>query len=152
MFEFLVSFVKWSPLVSIMLLSLGITIILTWLYKVLTNQTRAKEIKERQKALREEAKQNASNPEKLAEIQKEMMQISTETMKMSFKPMIITFIPLLLTFAGLKWLYMDAAKVGDIITWGVNLPIIGTGGGWFFCYIIFGFVFSLIFRKIFKVN
>jgi len=152
MFEFLVSFVKWSPLVSMIVFSLAISIILTLLYRVLINQTKAKELKERQKALREEAKQNKGNPEKLAEIQKEMMQISSETMRMSFKPMIITFIPLLLTFGALKWLYMDAAKVGNIFYWGVNLPLIGDGGGWLFCYIVFSFIFSLILRKVFKVE
>ncbi len=80
-----------------------------------------------------------------------MMQASMASMKMTFKPMMITFIPLLLVFYGLKKLYIDLATVGNIIEWGSSLPIIGTGAGWLLCYVVFGFAFSIILRKLFKV-
>jgi len=147
---FLVDFVLWSPLVSIVVFSLVITFLLTYLYRVLIDQKKYKELREKQKDLQKKMKEE-KNPEKLAEIQQEVMKTSMESMKLTMKPMLITFVPLLFVFAGLKWLYMDAAKIGNIIAWGAKLPIIGDGAGWLLCYIIFSFVFSLVLRKVFKL-
>jgi len=147
---FLVDFVLWSPLVSIIVFSLIITAILTYLYKILINQKKSQELKERQKELQAKLK-GEKDPAKLAGIQQEMMKISMDNLRLTMKPMLITFLPLLGVFAGLKWLYMDAAKVGNIINWGAKIPIVDTGGGWLFCYIIFSLIFSIILRKLFKL-
>lgn len=145
---FLVDFVNWSPLTSIIVFSLIITVLLTFLYKVLMNQQKYKELKEKQKELQVKVR-TEKDPQKLAAIQQEMMKVSMDNMKLTMKPMLITFIPLLAIFAGLKWIYMDATKVGNIIAWGAKLPIVGDGAGWFLCYVVFSFIFSLIFRKVF---
>lgn len=83
------------------------------------------------------------------ELNKEMMQLSMESMKHNLKPMIITFLPLLFVFAGLRSLYYG---MGDLIPWGANLPLVGTGAGWLLCYIIFSMIFSIALRKIMKVH
>ncbi len=147
----LVDFVQWNPLVSIIFFSFIITFILTFLYKKIIPEQKMNELKEKQKKLKEKMKEHKNEPEKIVEVQKEMMQASMESMKLTLKPMIITFLPLLFIFYGLKTLYMNMAKVGNIITWKVNLPIIGDGAGWLLCYISFGFIFSLILRKLFKL-
>ncbi len=149
--KMLFEFVKWNPLVSMMLFSVVLTFLLTLAYKKLTNPRRMNELKERQKKLREEMKASKNEPEKLERLQKEMLDVSMENMRLSFKPMLITFIPLILIFYGLRVLYMDMAGIGNIISWGTKLPIIGDGAGWLLCYIIFSFIFSIIFRKIFKM-
>lgn len=146
--EWLINIVQAQPLLSILIFSLIITGLLTFVYKKFTNQKRMKEIKDKQKELQQKAKEE-KDKDKLMEINKEMMQLSTEMLKMSFKPMMITFLPLILIFTGLRALYASAAT-GNLITWGTNIPIIGTGAGWFLCYIVFSFAFSLIFNKIFK--
>ncbi len=146
-------FVKFSifglpeGLISMIIFSFLITLVLTLLYKKFINKEKYDELKARQKELRQKIKESKNEPEKFAQLQKEMMQASMESMKLTMKPMLITFIPLLLVFGGLKWLYMDLAKIGNIFTWGVNLPIVGNGGGWLFCYIVFSLIFSLILRK-----
>ncbi len=146
--EWLINFVQAQPLPSIIVFSLFITSILTFVYKKLTNQARMKEIKAKQKELQQKAKEE-KDKDKIMEINKEMMKLSSEMLKMSFKPMLITFLPLILIFTGLRSLYASAA-VGNLVTWGTNLPLIGDGAGWFLCYIAFSFAFSLIFNKIFK--
>ena len=146
-----VSFVQWNPLISIITFSFMITLVLTFLYKKLINQKKMEELKEEQKELRGKLKENKDNPEKLAQIQKEMMQASMASMKLTFKPMAITFIPIILIIYGLRNLYMNMANIGNIISWGANLPLIGNGAGWLLCYIFFGFIFSLILRKLFKL-
>lgn len=149
--NFLISFVQWNPLISIIVFSFIITLILTFLYKKLISKEKMDELKGRQKELREKMKENRDNPEKLSEIQKEMMQASMASMKLTFKPMAITFIPIILIIYGLRNLYMNMANIGNIISWGANLPLIGNGAGWLLCYIFFGFIFSLILRKLFKL-
>ena len=147
----LVDFVLWNPLISIITFSFIITLILTFAYKKFIPKEKMDSLKEKQKELREKLKENRDNPEKIQEIQKEMMDASMKSMKLTFKPMLITFIPLILIFYGLKMLYMNKAQVGNIIAWGKTLPIVGTGAGWFLCYIVFSFIFSLILRKLFKI-
>ncbi len=146
-----VDFAQWSPLFSIIIFSFVITFILTFVYKKLIPKVKMDELKAKQKELREKMKENKDNPEKMSEIQKEMMEASMKSMKMTFKPMLITFIPLILIFYGLRVLYMDAAKIGNIISWGKSIWIVGDGAGWLLCYIFFSFVFSLILRKLFKI-
>lgn len=146
---FITDFIKWSPVVSITIFTAVITFLLTWVYKITINYKRYKEINARQKDIRKELK-GVKDPKKLQEVQEEMMSLSMESLKMSFKPMIFTFIPVLITVGLLKEAYTKAG-IGNIIAWGTNLPIVGTGGGWFFFYVILGFIFSMIFRKILKM-
>ena len=153
----LISFVLWSPLVSIIIISLIITAGVSFLYKKLTNKEEFDRLKEKQKELREKMKEYKNNPEKMAEIQKEMLQSSMASMKLTFKPMMISFIPLMLIIYGLKSLYTNT-NIGNIIAWGNCseglrcLPVIGDGAGWFLCYIIFSLVFSIVLRKAFKLS
>lgn len=144
----LIDFVEWSPLISIIVFSLIITTIQSWIYKKLIDQRKYQELKEKQKSLQARMKEN-KEPEKMMEIQREMMQVSMENMRLTMKPMLITLLPLLLVFYGLKWLYVDATQTGNIIAWNINLPLVGTGAGWLLSYIIFGLIFSLILRKAF---
>lgn len=148
--EWIISFVKAQPLIFIIVSSFIITFFLTWLYKKFTNQEKHKEYAAKQKELREKSKLFKNQPEKLLEMQKEMMQGSMEQMRESFKPLIISFVPIMLAFIFLKWAYTEA-NVGDIISWHVNLPLFGTGAGWFLSYIILSLIFNSILRKILKV-
>jgi uncharacterized membrane protein (DUF106 family) len=71
------------------------------------------------------------DPKRLQEIQEETLSLSMESMKMSFKPMLITFIPVVIVFGLLRSAYTTAGT-GNIIAWGANLPLVGTGGVGFF--------------------
>jgi uncharacterized membrane protein (DUF106 family) len=141
-------FVKSQPLLSIILFSLIITFVSTWAYKLLINQVKMKEIKERVKSLQEKMKAEKDQT-KMMQIQKEMLQLSGEQMRLSMKPMLFTFLPFLLVFAFLRNVYNGT---GDIISWGINLPLVGTGAGWLLSYIILSLIFSIILRKIMNVQ
>jgi uncharacterized membrane protein (DUF106 family) len=146
--DWLINFVQAQPLLSVIIFSLAITSLLTFVYRKLTDQKRMKEIKDKQKELQAKLK-GEQDKEKIMEANKEMMSLSSEMLKMSFKPMLITFLPLIIIFTLLRSLY-NTADVGNIIAWGTNLPIVGDGAGWFLCYIGFGFIFSLILNKLLK--
>ncbi|MEM2822212.1 MAG: EMC3/TMCO1 family protein [Candidatus Pacearchaeota archaeon] len=137
-------------LISIIIISFLVVFLQTLAYKLLSNQARIKQLKERQKALNAEIKANINNKEKIEKLNKELMQSSLELMKLSMKPLLFTSLPILLILWGLKASY-SAAGVGNIISWGVNLPIIGDGAGWLLSFIIFSTIFGLILRKILKV-
>ena len=150
MVQFITDFVLWNPLISIVVFSFVITFVLTFAYKVLTDQKKMKEIKEKQKELSARIKENRDNPQKMSELQKEMLQNSAQSMRLTLKPMLITFIPVILVFIWLSNTYKNA-EVGNIISWGASLPLIGNGAGWLLSYVIFSLIFSIILRRIFKL-
>lgn len=143
-------FVKSFPLLSMALFSFVITLLSTIAYKKFTNQQKMKELREKQKEIQETSKQFRNNPDKMLELQQEMMKLSGEQMRASMKITLITLLPFLLIFNFLKNLYMDAG-VGDIMKWGINIPGLGTGGGWLLSYLIFSIIFSMFLRKLMKV-
>lgn len=143
-------FVKSFPLLSMMLFSLVITLLSTIAYKKFTNQQKMKELREKQKEIQETSKQFRNDPKKMLELQQEMMRLSGEQMRASMKITLITLLPFILIFNFLKNLYTDA-EVGNIIDWGVRVPLFDTGAGWLLSYLIFSIIFSMILRKIMKV-
>jgi len=155
--DIVIAFAKWSPLglppglVSIFIVSAILTLLLIFVYKWTTNQKEMEENKKRQKEIQEELKQNKDNIEKTKELSSELSTIAMKSLKLSFKPMLFTFIPVIIIFALLKEMY-KVAEIGNIIYWGKNIPIVGDGGGWFFCYFVLSLVFSIIFSKIFKIH
>jgi uncharacterized membrane protein (DUF106 family) len=154
MVSFITAFIQWAPLglpkglVSIIIVSAILSFLLTWVYKLTINYPKYKELTDRQKALNKEIRET-KDPARMQEIQNEVMKLSMQSFKMSLKPMIITFIPVIIIFALLRNWYFDAG-IGNIFFWKTNLPIVHDGGGWFFCYVVFSFIFSLVARKILK--
>ncbi|HLC56565.1 MAG TPA: EMC3/TMCO1 family protein [Candidatus Nanoarchaeia archaeon] len=145
------TFIEDQPIIFITLVSLGLTLIVTLIYKFTTNQTVIKASKEEMKRIREELKANKGNNEKLMELNKRSLELSMEQMKHSFKPMIITFLPVILVFAWMRKYFSDS-KV--ILNFGFNIPKMGdnTGLGWIGIYILTSLVFSFILRKLLKVE
>lgn len=87
-----------SPFLGILLLAFVLSLIITFAYKLFTNQDKMKALKEEQKAYQKRMKELRSTPDEMMKVQKEAMKKNMEYMKMSFKPTLITMIPLLLIF------------------------------------------------------
>ena len=122
-----------NPQISIVLLSVIVTLVSTFITKWFTNQAQLKQLKERQKEIQKELK-NCKDECALKELQSEMLQITGTMMKSSFKPLLITMIPFLLLF---YW-------VRNIFT-----PVLGFG--WFWWYLGGSLVSGMIWRKILKI-
>ena len=122
-----------NPQISIVLLSVIVTLVSTFVTKWFTNQAQLKQLKERQKEIQKELK-NCKDECALKELQSEMLQITGTMMKSSFKPLLITMIPFLLLF---YW-------VRSIFT-----PVLGFG--WFWWYLGGSLVSGMIWRKILKI-
>lgn len=88
----------WAMLIITLVLSLLITLI----YKYVTNQVMMKELKGDIKKLQQQSKEHRKNPEKMMKLQKEMMDKNMVLMKHSFKPTLITFLPMILIMGWLQ--------------------------------------------------
>ncbi len=87
-----------SPVLGLLLLSFLISLLVTYAYKWLTNQTLMKELKEKQTDFQKKMKELRSSPEEMLKVQKEAMKVNMEYMKHSFKPTLFTMLPILLIF------------------------------------------------------
>ena len=125
-----------NPKTAIVIISFLATLVITILTYFLTNKTLMKEIKEKQKRLREEMKKFRDNPQKMMEINKMMMEDFPKQMKESMKISVVTLIPFLLLFNWLRTVYVET-------------PI---AGSWIWWYILASLAFSMILRKIFKLD
>jgi uncharacterized membrane protein (DUF106 family) len=99
----------------------------------MTNQEHLKSLKDRQKQIQIDMKKCKPGEKLFDELQSEMLQISMIMMKSSFKPVLITFIPFILLFNWIKNIYTPL------------LP------RWIWYYLISSIVFSIIYRKVFKM-
>lgn len=126
---------------NVLLLSFIITLVMTLLYKFLTDQKLMKELKDDMKAMQNEMKLLKDNPEKMMEVQKKAMEKNMKYLVQSLKPTLVTFIPILIIFA---WLRAYFTSIGN--------PEILLGLSWIWVYIIFSIIFSLSLRKLLKVH
>ena len=84
---------------SIIIMSLGITLVMTLVYKWMTDQTLMKSLREQQKKFQDDMKKNRQDTKKVMEIQKKAMGANMQYMMHSFRPTLVTFIPIILIFA-----------------------------------------------------
>jgi uncharacterized membrane protein (DUF106 family) len=134
---------------SVVIISFIVTLMTTLVYKFLTNQKEMKELKENMKAFQKQVKENKHDVEKVKNIQKEMMAMQMKYMRHSWKPMLYTFLPLILIFGWMRATFNSGI---DVLSWGSNIPLFGTGLGWLGIYIISSIIFSTILRKYMKVH
>jgi len=130
--------IGWNKFVALIIISFILTLLITLVYKFLTDQHLMKSLKEEIKSHQEESKNHKDNPEKLIQIQKEAMEKNMKLMMHSMKPMLFTFLPIIIIFGWLRTTYTD---------WTGPL-----GLGWIWVYIISSIIFSMTLRKILKVH
>lgn len=131
-----VALIQAHPKIGIIVLSLIVTLVTTIISYLVTDKEFMKRVKEKQKTLREEMKKYKDNPEKMMEINKKMMEDMPQQMKQSMKIMVITIVPLLVFFSWLRNIYSTTAIAGSWIWW----------------YIGFSIIFSILLRKIFRMD
>jgi uncharacterized membrane protein (DUF106 family) len=93
---------KLPPVLAILIISMVISLVITIVYKYMTDQAMMKDLKQRQKDFQKKMKSLRSEPEKLMKVQKEAMSVNMQYMKQSFKPTLITFLPIIIIFGWLN--------------------------------------------------
>lgn len=96
-----------SPLLSlppfwgIVIISFLVTLLITIIYKLVTDQELMKTLKADMKAFQAEMKKLKDNPKKMMEIQKKAMEKNMQYMMASMKPTLFTLLPILIIFGWL---------------------------------------------------
>ena len=118
-----------------------ISLFITLIQKYTVDNETLRELKKEQKILQEEIKKFKDHPEKLLELQKKQMEFIPKTFNLTMRPLMYTAIPIILFF---RW-FSDY--------FGAFSPPIKIFGffSWFWGYLIFSIIFSMIFRKMFKL-
>jgi len=86
----------------IAVISLIISLIVTIIYKFMTDQNLMKRLKDEMKALQNEMKELKAHPEKMMEVQKKAMQTNMQYMMQSMKSTLVTFIPIIIIFGWMN--------------------------------------------------
>jgi uncharacterized membrane protein (DUF106 family) len=93
---------------AIILVSFILSVLITTIYKLMTNQKEMKEMKDKTKAYQKEIKKHQNDPKKMMSIQKDMMSLQGKYMMKSMKPTLVTFLPIMIIFG---WLAANLAYV-----------------------------------------
>ncbi|MFH1849576.1 MAG: EMC3/TMCO1 family protein [archaeon] len=90
------------PLASITIIALGISILITLVYRWMTDQDLMKSLKDEMKKLQKEMKELKHDPKKMMAVQKQAMEKNMKYMMHSMKPTLITFLPIIIIFGWLN--------------------------------------------------
>ncbi|MBN1646354.1 DUF106 domain-containing protein [Candidatus Woesearchaeota archaeon] len=91
-----------NSFLAIFLISLVITVIITFVYKYTTDQKKMKGLKEELKKIQRQIKEQKANPKKAMELQQRAMKLNMDFMKNSFKSTLYTILPIILIFGWLN--------------------------------------------------
>ncbi len=91
-----------NPFLAILLVSLFISLLITLIYKWMTDQELMKTLKQDMKVMQKELKELKQHPKKMMEHQKKIMEKNMKYMMHSLKPTLVTFVPIILIFGWLN--------------------------------------------------
>lgn len=87
---------NFPPFWAILIISFIATLIITLIYKAVTDQTLMKRLKKEMKEFQKEMKELKDKPNEMMKVQKKAMETNMKYMMQSFKPTLFTFIPIIL--------------------------------------------------------
>ena len=133
------SLLSWNINYGMIIITAIISLFLVLIQKYTTDQSLLREIKKEQKILQEKMKEFKNHPEKLMELQKKQLEFIPRTFEITMRPLIYTSVPIILFF---RW-FNDYFTSSPVKIFGFF--------SWFWAYLIFAIIFSMIFRKVFDV-
>jgi len=106
---------------SILILSLFVSVVISFIYKYTTNQALMKEWRAELKKARQKMRKLKDDPQKMLQAQSNMMKTQNKLMMHSMRPTLFTAIPMLVLFA-----WMSAHFAGGIIDPGHTFEVTAT--------------------------
>ena len=134
-------FLDFNADIGMIIVTASIMLIITLVQKFTVDNDTLRKLKSEQKKLQQDMKEFKNHPEKFMELQKESMKKAGEMITISMRSFSYTAIPIILFF---RW-FSDY-----FVAFSPPLKIFGFFS-WFWAYFIFSIIFSLIFRKMFKL-
>lgn len=130
------------------LASAAITLVITIIYKFLTNQNEMKQlkisVKEKQSKIKELQK---TNPQEATKMLNEIMALSSKQMRMNMKPMLLT-----LVVVGITLPWLGQVFPGVVVKLPFTLPYFENDFGWLAWYIVISIPLNYYFRKLLRVE
>ena len=137
-----------KPVMAELLVAVIVTFLSTIPYRFLVDQSKVREIKEKQKELQKKVKEVPKDkPEEAGRLSKEVLELTNKQMMMNMKPMFFT---LGLVILVLPW--MSGAFVGQTALLPFDLPFFGNDFGWLAWYFFISLPFTTLFRKLLGVE
>jgi uncharacterized membrane protein (DUF106 family) len=90
------------PVFSLAILAFLMSLLVTLIYKWMTDQNQMKQMKNEMKEFQREIKELKNNPQKAMEVQRKALETNMKYMMQSMKPTLITFLPIILIFGWLN--------------------------------------------------
>lgn len=87
---------------AICIVSFIMSLIITLVYKMMTDQSLMKDLKGEIKQLQKQMKELRNHPDKMMKVQKKVMDTNMKYMMHSMKPTLITFLPIIIIFGWLN--------------------------------------------------
>lgn len=130
------------PFLELLLISVGITFVISLNYRFLMDQNAIREIKERVKEKQEKLKEaQKNNPGEVNQLSTEILSLTNKQMKLTMKPMFLTLIFISITFYFLRGMFPEA-----IVVLPFAIPFVGKSLGWLSWYIITSIPLGQFFR------
>jgi len=150
MFEALLALIAAKPVLSLLLVSSGLTAIVVVLTRLLVNKKVACEIKDKMETIREQltAAQKAGNTEEANKCMADMMKTNSEYMRHTFKALIVSLIVLGISLPFLKQGYEGMATVNMPF----SVPLLGSNFTWVYWYILVSLAVGYLLRKLLEVD
>ncbi len=131
---------NWDLTAGMLVIVFVISFVVNVIQKYATDQKALKELKKEQKILQEEMKKYREHPDKMAELSKKQFEFFPKTFKLTSRAIMFTGVPFILFF---RWFNDVFTAMGDPKFFGFL--------SWFWFYLIFTMIFSMILRKWMKV-
>jgi uncharacterized membrane protein (DUF106 family) len=142
------------PIVTILIFSVGVTLIITLINRFAVNRKLMKEVKTRMTEIRESLSksQKEGKTEEVNKLMSEYMKINTQFMKQSVKSLLISLVVIMLFLPILNLKYGANQAEGKervvVAQLPFSLPIIGNQMGWLLWYFLISLASSFTFKKI----
>ena len=150
MFETIIALVVAKPVLSLLLVSSGLTAIVVVMTRLLVNKKIVCEIKDKMESIREQmtAAQKSGNTEEANKYMQDMMKTNSEYMKHTFKALIVSLIVLSISLPFLKQSYEGLVTVNMPF----SVPLLGSNLTWVYWYILVSLAIGYLLRKLLEVD
>lgn len=132
----------------LLLLSIGITFVISLIYKKFLDHEAVREIKEKVKEKQQKVNEvQKTNPKEADQALNEMLALNNKHLKLTMKPMFLIMIFISITFYFVKGMFP-----GILVVLPFTIPFFGKTMGWLSWYMITSIPFSQFFRTMMDVE
>ena len=147
-----------APIEEVLLLSVGISFVLSVIYRVLTKPAEMKRVKEEVKLHRERMKkaQKEGNKAELSSSLSEMTKLNQKQLRGSMKPMLVSLLVFFVFVGFLRQTYVTFSihlpTTLPLLSYSYPFIALRSSIGWFWWYILVTVPCTIVFRKLLGVE